>query len=341
VAGARALPPRLLWLALAALVAAFALAPPLLSEDVFSYISYARLDAEHGLNPYDALPAEVPGDAAFPHLGWPTSVSAYGPLFTLLSYPLGAIGLPAALWISKASLAAALLGLVALTARLAPARGLDPRSAAAFVGLNPLVLVHVVGGPHNEGLMMLLLVGGVGAVLAARPALGGAALVASAAVKASAAFALPFALAGSGRRARLLAGAALAAGLIAAASLVAFGADGLDSLELAGENQERTTYYSLPSTAARALGADIDAVRIAALAIYGALAAALLVWAARGGDWVRASGWAALGLLLASGWLLPWYLLWLLPLAALSGDAALVAAALALTGWELGVRVPL
>ena len=82
-------------------------------------------------------------------------------------------------------------------------------------------------------------------------------------------------------------------------------------------------------------------VRIAALGLYGALVLVLLLRVARGGEWVRAAGWAALGLLLATGWLLPWYLLWLLPLAALSGNAALIAGALALTGWELGVRVPI
>jgi alpha-1,6-mannosyltransferase len=59
--------------------------------------------------------------------------------------------------------------------------------------------VHVVGGPHNEGLMMLLLLAGIAAVLAARPTLGGGALLASAAVKVSGAFALPFALVGSAR----------------------------------------------------------------------------------------------------------------------------------------------
>ena len=35
----------------------------------------------------------------------------------------------------------------------APARGVDPLRAAAFVALNPLVLVHVVGGAHNDGLV--------------------------------------------------------------------------------------------------------------------------------------------------------------------------------------------
>jgi alpha-1,6-mannosyltransferase len=196
---ARGIGPRLAVAAIVGLNLLFLLAPPLLSQDVFSYISYARLGTEHGLNPYDSVPAQVPADPAFAHLGWPTSISAYGPLFTLLTYPLGPLGLPAALWVSKASLAAAALGLVVLTARLAPARGLDSRSAWAFVGFNPLLLVHVVGGPHNEGLMMLLLLAGIAAVLAARPTLGGGALLASAAVKVSGAFALPFALVGSAR----------------------------------------------------------------------------------------------------------------------------------------------
>ena len=83
--------------------------------------------------------------------GGRTSVSAYGPLFTLLSYPLGSVGVPVALWTMKAVTAVSVLGVAVLCARLAPARGLDPRLSAALVALNPLVLVHVVGGAHNEG----------------------------------------------------------------------------------------------------------------------------------------------------------------------------------------------
>ena len=84
-----------------------------------------------------------------------------------------------------------MLGLAALVARLAAWRGVDPLRAAAFVALNPLVLVHVVGGAHNDGLTMLLAMLGVAAVLARREASGGAALVAAAAIKASAALRRP------------------------------------------------------------------------------------------------------------------------------------------------------
>ena len=83
------------------------------------------------------------------------ATSVYGPLFTLASYPLGLIGVPGALWALKAVSALSVLGIAALVARLAAVRGIAPAPAAALVALNPLVLVHVIGGPHNDGLMAL------------------------------------------------------------------------------------------------------------------------------------------------------------------------------------------
>ena len=63
------------------------------------------------------------------------------------------------------------------------------------------VLVHVVGGAHNDGLMVAVALAGVVAVLSARPLSGGALLVSAVAVKAAAALYLPFALLGSRERA--------------------------------------------------------------------------------------------------------------------------------------------
>jgi alpha-1,6-mannosyltransferase len=341
IAGASALPGRLLWTLIAVLIAAFALAPPLLSQDVFSYISYARLGAEHDLNPYLHTPSERPADPAFAHLGWPDSVSAYGPLFSLLTYPLGWLGVPVALWTMKAVAGVSVLGVAALCARLAPARGLDPRVTAALVALNPLVLVHVVGGAHNEGLMMLAALGGVAAVLARREGTGAAAILASAALKVSALFVAPFALIGSARRGRFLLCAALAAAALAAAGTIAFGPHAFDAVGLAGENQARESHRSLPHLAAQLSGAGSGFTRAAALLLYALGLAWLLRWAWRGADWVRAAGWAGVGLLAASAWVLPWYVLWPLPLAALSRDRLLVLAVLAFTALHLATRVPL
>jgi Glycosyltransferase family 87 len=329
----------------------------LLSHDVYSYVDYARLGVVHGLDPYVSPPSAAPADPAFPEVDWTGATSAYGPLFTLASYPLAWLPVDAAVAVLKALAAAAVLGVALLVARLAPARGVDPVRAAAFVALNPLVLVHVVGGAHNDGLAMLLAMLGVAAVLAHRELAGGAALAAALAIKAPAAFAAPFALIGSrptgrkplhiygnrpiGGRGRLLLGALGASALIVVAAYAAFGWDWLGALGLAGENQGRTSYMSVPVTGARLAGIDPELARIAALSLYGGLFAYLLAWTWRGGDWLRASAWAGTGLLLATAWLLPWYLIWALPLAALSRDRPLQLLVLAITAFQLGTRIPL
>jgi alpha-1,6-mannosyltransferase len=355
-----AIPARALKIAIVALIAGFTLAPPLLSLDVFSYISYARLEALYGLNPYQHVPLDVPGDAALAFIErWRDATSAYGPLFTLTSLPLGDLGVGAALWTAKAAIGAATLGLTAIVARLAAQRGLDPRPAAALVALNPLVLVHVVGGPHNDALMMLLAMAGVAALLGGRGALGGVAIVGAVATKVSAVFIAPFALIGAKpernahrttqgvrprlgyERKRMIAGGAAAAALIAVASQIAFGGGLSDSLAIAGENQHRSSRHSVPVTLANDFGIGVGGARAAALVVYALLVAWLMRWTWRGGDWVRAAGWAGLGLLAATSYLTPWYTVWVLPLAAIARDRALVAGSLVFTGYVLLHQVAL
>ena len=145
------------------------LAPPLLSQDVFSYIAYARLDVVHDLNPYTHSPADVPADPVFPFAGSKDFTSVYGPLFTVATFPLAKTSVPFAFWTLKAIAALASLGVVALVWQCARRLGRDPRLPALAVGLNPLVLVHVVGGAHNDALTVLLWMGGVAALIAARP----------------------------------------------------------------------------------------------------------------------------------------------------------------------------
>lgn len=357
--GALALAPRLgrraVWTAIVGLVALFACLPPLLSHDVYSYIDYARLAVRHGLDPYVNAPRSAPADPAFPHVTWTKATSAYGPLFTLATYPLAWIPVGVAVYVLKALSAAAVLATAWLVARLAPARGVDPLRAAAFVALNPLVLVHVVGGPHNDAFAVLLTTLGIAAVLSAREATGGAALVSAAAVKVSAAITIPFALLANpptgGRPLReqeglrplahLLAGGVATAVLIGAAAWAGFGDHWLDLVTRIGGSQNRTSHLSIPTTAARLSGLDPDSARAAFLVLYATLLAYLLAWTHKGGDWLRAAAWASTGLLLATAWLLPWYVLWPLPAAALSRDRVLQALLLALTAYQLGARIPL
>ena len=351
----------IVWAAIAVSVAGFALAPVLLSHDVYSYVDYARLGVLHGLDPYLHPPAAAPADPAYAHVTWTEATSAYGPLFTLATYPLAWLPVVTAVAALKASAALSVLGTAVLVARLAPARGVDPLRAAAFVALNPLVLVHVVGGAHNDGSAMLATTIAVAATLSAREAGAGAAFVAAFVLKPPAALAAPFALAaalrskhfptrdggkaaiGPGERAaaRLLAGGGVAALAIGVGAYATFGWNWLDAIGLAGENQHRTSHMSIPITTARLTGFDPTAVRTAALGIYAVFVIYLLVRTWRGADWLRAAAWASLGLLLATAWLLPWYLIWALPLVALSRDRPLQLLTLALTAYQLPARLPL
>ena len=79
---------RPVWAAIALLVLSFAPPPSLLSHDVYSYVDYARLGVVHGLDPYVHPPAAAPADPAFDEVDWTGATSAYGPLFTLATYPL-------------------------------------------------------------------------------------------------------------------------------------------------------------------------------------------------------------------------------------------------------------
>jgi alpha-1,6-mannosyltransferase len=337
---APALGPRVVWTAIVAAIALFALAPPLLSQDAFSYISYARMSEVHGVNPYDIAPIALPADAAFRYVGWVLAPSAYGPLFSIATRPLGLVGVPSALWIWKAAVALCVLGLAVVTAKVARRRGADPLAAAAFVALNPVVLVDVVGGAHNDAPMMLLAMAGVLAALAGRELIAGAGLALAATVKISGGLAAPFALIASRSRGSFLAGVALALAAVLAATIPLYGHAALDSFALLGDNQNLTTRLSLPRIVSNLPLISLDAARVAGLAAYGVALAWLLAWTWRGGDWIRAAGWASFGLLLATSWILPWYLLWVLPLAAVARDRALVAATVALTALQLAYGVP-
>ncbi|HEY6144951.1 MAG TPA: polyprenol phosphomannose-dependent alpha 1,6 mannosyltransferase MptB [Solirubrobacterales bacterium] len=343
--GVLALAPRLgrrfVWGAILLLVTGFAVAPVLLSHDVYSYVDYARLGVRHGLDPYVHPPLAAPADPAYSQVTWTEATSAYGPLFTLLSYPLAWLPVGVAVAALKAIAALSVLGIAALASRLASWRGADPLRAAAFTALNPLVLVHVVGGAHNDGLTMLLAMIAVAALLSARELSAGAALTAAVATKASAALLAPFVLVGTAKRSRFLAGAVIATVAIASAAWLTFGWDWLHGFGLAGENQSRTSYMSIPILAARLTGLDPGTTRIVAAVFFLAALAYLLAWTWRGGDWVRAGAWATLALLLATAWLLPWYLIWLLPLAAISRDRPLQLLTLVLTAYQLGARIPL
>lgn len=339
--GASRLGPRIVWGVAGIVLTLFALAPPLLSLDVFSYIAYGRLGVE-GFNPYEFVPADLPGDPAADRVeDFRFTPSVYGPAFTMLTYPLASVGAGFALWALKAIAVLSIVALGVLTARLGRLRGVDPAAAAAFVVLNPLVLVHLVGGAHNDALMVAIATAGVLAAAGGRPLTAGAALVGATAIKVSGALYLPFAVAGSPDRRRLTIAIAVVAGVVAGAGLALFGGAVTEALGVASSNQSTTSRWSVPATLSRITGLDLDLLRAVFAVAYGLAVAGLLVRVVGGADWIRAAGWAAFGLLVATSWLVPWYIVWLLPLAAVSRDRALQAGAIGLTTFQSVNALPL
>ncbi|HEY7961785.1 MAG TPA: glycosyltransferase 87 family protein [Solirubrobacteraceae bacterium] len=346
---ARVLPGRALAATILAAHVVLVLGPPLISQDVLGYLSFARLGALHGLDPYTHVAAQAPTDATYAFIGWPYQHSPYGPLFTLLSYAFVPLGVAGGLWALKVLAAAASLGAVALVAKAAADMGRSPRAAAAFVGLNPVLLELAVGGAHNDTLVLALLAAALALTAnALRPRFGGAAaaLAGAVAVKASAGLVLPFlVLAPRGARARMRVLLATLASLavVVAVGTIGFGSHVLGFLSALHEQQQLVAVHSVPAETARLFG--LNGVPGWWRNIYlGAFAAVLLgaLWrTARGADWRTSAGWATLALLLSTAWLLPWYAIWPLPLAAVSASRRLRAAVLVFCAYALLIHLPL
>jgi hypothetical protein len=371
---AGALSGRVIALAIVAANVLLLLGPPLISQDVFGYLAFARLGVLHSLDPYTHVAAEAPTDAVFPFIGWPFQHSPYGPLFTLGSYPLASLGLAGGLWALKAVAVASSLGAVALTASAASRMGRSAKAAAVFVGLNPVLLELAVGGAHNDTLVLLVLAGAL--ALAAGAAEAGCAgratgaageatgvphlratgvphlrtaaavLAAGVGVKASAGLVLPFVVlapAAWRARGRVAASALGALVLLAIVAIVGFGTNAFGFLDALNEQQQLVATHSIPAETARLVGlSGVPGWWRQAFLVGLVLVLVLTLWrTARGADWRAMAGWATLALLLSTAWLLPWYAIWALPLAALADSRRLRVATLVFCAYAILIHLPL
>jgi len=327
----------------------FLLAPPLFSADVFGYVDYARLWVLHGLDPYVHGAADAARDPVVPFVRWRDIATPYGPLFTVLSAPLAWISVPAALWACKASAAALSLGCCALVWRIARRRGLDPLPALLFVGLNPLLLAYGVGGAHNDFLLVGLMLGAVLLAVERRPVGAGALGTLAVGVKAPAGLLLPFLLLSQQQEPRsphqprrVLAGMVAGSVALLAVAFAAFGHEALQFVAQIREQQQFVATYSVPNRAAALIGSATLPMGLRLLFEFAfAAAVAGLLWATwrRRLDWLTAAGWAMLVVLLTTAWLVPWYVVWLLPLAAVARDPRLRGATLLFCLYVIVTRV--
>jgi hypothetical protein len=302
--------------------------PILISTDVFSYIAYARMGVLHGVNPYLHGPTSIASDPIYRYVGkdWIKVATAYGPLYTLLSYPLALLGVAGALWGMKLEALLASAGTLALTWRCARMRGLDPKLALIAVGVNPLWVIYGLGGAHNDMIMTLFMMGAVALTLAgergsSKEIYAGAAVLGATLIKATGIVLLPFILLSRRRLAPLLGavGAGALGGLVA---YIVFGIHGVDIVSALNRDAAFVGTDSFPTEIAHLFGKpgvfpiDHDLLKAGLVLIV-----LHLMWRTwRGYDWVAASAWTLLAIAVTSTWLLAWYTLWSLPLASVSRD---------------------
>jgi hypothetical protein len=347
----------------------FLLAPPMALTDVFNYINYGRMEVVHHLNPYTTIPISEPhSDPSFSLSNWHQLLSPYGPLFTLVTFAVVPLGVAGSFWALKCILALASLATIYLVWKCARLLGRDPVTAVVLVTFNPIVLVWGLGGVHNDFLTVLMIMlgfylllraraaparsalGGLGPVAAAarlslaRRARGlllplspaeigaGVAFVTAAGIKASAGILIPVVLVGllrsSRRLTQVVLGMAAAAAAIGIVSLIAFG---LHIPDLSTQSR-LVTNESVPNLIGLLIGVggENDAVRVVMSTLLGASVLLCCAMAWRRRDSLAASGWVSVALLVTLSWVLPWYVLWVLPLAALAGSRRLRNVALVL-----------
>jgi alpha-1,6-mannosyltransferase len=315
-------------------------APLLLSTDAWTYWEYGAL-ANDGHDPYADPPERFPANPAFPHAGadWRDTTSVYGPAFTLASQPVAALAgdsADAAAWLFKGLAALAIVGATLAVARLARA----PAFAAALVGWNPLLAVHLAGGGHNDAWVALGVVGALALAAAGRRGASGAAWALAVLVKWVPALflALVVVASRSSRAGRAAAGFVAAGAAVAAAATAQFGADWLRAFGPLAANAGTETSYALPHRLEQAGVPDALAAALAVAVLAGAA-----VWLARDAR-RRGSprlGTLALLVLATTPWLAAWYAAWAVPLVALEDDDRTTLAALAFCAYLLPQTVPL
>ncbi len=329
---------RTLWIVVIALHVILLLGPPTQLTDVFNYLGYARLGALHHLNPYTHAISSETFDPVFRLGSWHNLRSPYGELFTMLTYPLGLLSLAGAYWVLKIVTVALSLAFVWLVVRCAARLGVDPRRAVAFVALNPIFLFYAVGGFHNDFFMLVPMFGAVALVLSGRDRAAGACLMVAFAVKFTAILLGPFllvALATWPRRRRFAEGAALAFVPLLAVSLLLFGT----ALPNLSQQSTLLINFSAPNLAGLIVGAggSRTVLRIADVLLVIVVAFQFMrCWRAGAADrerWLAGAGWSTVALILSLSWVVPWYIIWVLPFAVLSRSTAMRRACIVMSIW--------
>lgn len=181
-------------------IAPLLIAGPLLSRDVYSYLAQGTIQYL-GYSAYDVGPnvmnsgdhlnplyLEVSGD-------WRNTTTPYGPLHLgLMDLLVRIVGenIHAGVFLVKILCMVSLMVIAWAAADMARQLDQSPALGVWIGALNPVVLLHLVGGMHNEAFMVALMGAGLTVALRGRYLTGIFLITLGAAVKATAFIALPF-----------------------------------------------------------------------------------------------------------------------------------------------------
>lgn len=305
---------------------------PIFSRDVFSYAAQGEM-MTRGISPYVFGP-HILGSGPYPIAVdplWNNVPSAYGPLFLTVDGWIAAVTGHSALWTVVGLRLLEVLAVVILAVAvpvLARAMSLDAGNAFVLCLLNPLTILTLVGGAHNDALMVALLVAGLALAVRKHPVLGIIVCAMAASIKAPAILGsvyiawmwlgpkVPVRL----RLRPLVLGALLTGAVLEAFTLMSgLGYGWIRNLETPGT----VVSWMSPATGvgmgfaaiSHLFGTGISTtagISISRTLGLG-LAAAVIVWLLFNADrigWLKALGFSLLALVVLGPVVQPWYLTW-------------------------------
>ncbi|GAA3970691.1 polyprenol phosphomannose-dependent alpha 1,6 mannosyltransferase MptB [Gordonia caeni] len=143
------------------------LAPPLLSKDVYSYLAQSAIGFR-GMDPYTYSPmrglgVDHPLTLSVPNL-WKDTPAPYGPLFLWVGEQITRVtgdNITVAVGLHRIVALIGVAMIIWALPRLARRCGVSSVAALWLGAMNPLLILHLVGGIHNEALMIGMMLVGV------------------------------------------------------------------------------------------------------------------------------------------------------------------------------------
>jgi alpha-1,6-mannosyltransferase len=334
---------------------------PLFSRDTYSYLAQGAL-LRDGFDPYVVGPIENP-NVLLDNVSsvWTTTTAPYGPAFILIAkFVTMLVGnnTVAGTVLLRLCMLPGLALLIWAAPRVARHVGANGAVALWICVLNPLVIIHLMGGVHNEMLMVGLMMAGIALTFAGRHIAGCAMIAVAVAVKATAILAFPFMvwvwvrhLGGNRVRAFLLASATALVTFIAVFGVLSgLAGVGLGWLTALQGSVRIINWLTVPTALTNLIDAVVgivlpvdfyavlDVARLIGIGII-LVSLPILWWRFRHTDREALQGiaWAMLVVVLFVPAALPWYYTW--PLAVVSALAQSRAEVALIAGFSTWIMV--